>query len=122
MTVAALAASAFDAIGRAFPGAVKDCTLRHPSGQEYNPETGGFITTWVTTTGRCCWDTTRPVQDSLPALIPGPTDLLVHLEGLAFAPLEGDSLVVDGVTFSVQQGADVAGTGGAFAAVVRRAS
>lgn len=121
MSIAALAATAFDAIAGHFPGAVKDCLLRHPTGQEYDPVTGQYVVIYDETEGRCCFDTTRPVEDSLPSLIPGPQDLLVHLEGLAFAPVEGDSLVVDGVTYSVQQGADVAMTGGAFAAVVRRA-
>lgn len=120
MSIAALAAAAFDAIAGHFPEAVKPCTLRRATGTQYDPVTGTYTTVWETTEGRCCFDTTRPAEDTLPALIPGPSDLLCWLEGLEWAPQEADELVVDGTTYSVQQGADVAMSGGAFAAVVRR--
>lgn len=120
MSIADLAASAFDAIAGHFPEAVKPCTLRRATGSEYDPVTGEYVVIYDETEGRCCFDTTRPAEDTLPALIPGPSDLLCWLEGLEWAPQEADELLADGVTFTVMQGADVAMTGGAFAAVVRR--
>src|SRR5690625_3403606 len=120
MSIANLAASAFTAVAGHFPDAVKPCTLKRITGSEYNPETGMVETTFDETAGHVVFDTVRPQEDSLPSLIPGPSDLLCWLEGLEWAPQEADELLADGVTFTVMQGADVAMTGGAFAAVVRR--
>lgn len=121
-SVAAFARLGFDAVAAALPDVVRPCSLRRAVGTAYDPETGQFVSTYISTDGRAVFDTARPVESTLPGLTPGPTDKLVWLEGLEWAPQAGDVLSLTDLSpepvFTVVQAADVAEAGGYFAAVV----
>ncbi len=119
-TVAEIAAEAFTGAAAEFTDIIKAVTLTRTAQTRYNPSTGQHDTTDATATGRGLFDTSTAIGDVLPGFVAGPTDELVWLEGLSFAPAENDSIDIGGSEYLVKAIGDIAGAGTFFAAVVAR--
>lgn len=118
ISVAEIAAKAFTAVSGAMSGVIKPATLTRTTQGVYDPATGSYTTTTVTTGGRAIFDTSKPVEDVFPAYVIGPGESLVYFEGLSWAPKETDEVTIDGQNYRVAIVSDVLHAGGLYAAIV----
>jgi len=119
LTVAQIAAMAFNGVSGAIPDAIHPATLtRTVHGAVYDPVTGSYPTTTETQTGRVVVDTVKPVQDVFPAYVAGPGDELILLEGFTSAR-ENETLIFAGRTRVIRQVQDIVSAGSLFYCVAR---
>ena len=118
-TVTAIASAAFTAVNAAITDAIKACTVTKTALGAYNSATGAHATTTSNDTGRAVAGTQTAIQDTFPAYVVGPTDVLFYLEGLSAAPAENDTLTIGGVDRTITAVGDIAGAGTFYAVVAR---
>jgi len=118
ISVADIAAKAFDGVAGAMSGVIKTLTISHDVNGAYDTATGTYATTTTTDTGRVVIDS-KPIAGVFPEYVAGPADLLVLAEGLTTAPQEGWTATFDSTAHSIRIVSDVAGGGGAYQMVVR---
>lgn len=120
LSVASIAKRAMDKVGAKVSGVIHDATLSRSGPPVYDPETGGFVASTTTDTGRALFDNERPAADLFPDYVPGPGEELAYLEGLAaMVPREGDSLTTAGKVFSILRVGDLLRSGGLYPLVLR---
>lgn len=120
VSVASLAARAFDRIAATVSDAVMPCTLTHQEQGAYNPGTGEYDIITTQTDGRVVFATAQPIDDMFPGYVAAPGEVLVYAEGFDFAPVENDGLSIGGTGHTVTEVGDIAGASGAWALMVVR--
>lgn len=121
ISVAQIAAMAFNAVGGAMEGVIQSATLTRTTQGAYDPLTGEYTTTTQTFTGRAVFSDEKAMADAFPAYQIGPTDRMLSLEGFTTTPREGETLTVGGQTLQIIRVADVVGAGQFFSIIARNA-
>lgn len=121
LTVAQIAAQAFDAVAAKITGPIQTCTLSR-AGADYDPTSGDMAAGspgTETGTGRCVWASESAVADVFPHLEISDADALVYAIELTLAPREGDTFAAGGRTGQVLAVRDILTVGELYAMVIR---
>lgn len=122
ISVAQIAAMAFDAVGGAIEGVIQSATLtRITQGTVYDPVTGTYPEMTETFTGRAVFSDEKAMADAFPTYVIGPADRMLNLEGFNTVPKETDTLTVGDQTLQIVRVGDVVGVGQFFNVIARNA-
>lgn len=88
VTVAQIAAKAFDAVAAKITDAIHPATLNWVDRGAYDPISGSYPETERSASGRVVEDSTKPVADVFEDYVAGPRDTLVLMEGFSEVPKE----------------------------------
>lgn len=110
-TVAQIADEAFDNVALAITDAIKTATLSSVANGSYNYDTGAYATTTTTISGRCVIDSQTPASDIFPDYVIGPNEQMMMLEGFSSVPVEGWTLTLGSITYTVKRVQDIVGAG-----------
>jgi hypothetical protein len=119
VTVARIAAKAFDAVAAKITDAIHPATLNWVERGAYDPVTATYPETPQSNPGRVVEDSTKPVSDVFEGYIAGPAEVLVLLEGFTVAPKENWSITYAGKTRTVMKVQDIVAAGSLFYVVAR---
>lgn len=123
LSVADIAASAFNSVVLKLSGVIKDATLTRVTQGEYDATTGAYAVTSATDTGRVVFDfaaTQQAFSNIFPAYTPGRNDKMAYFEGLTtLEPVENDTITIGAEEYTVLASVDVAEGGGLYAVAVR---
>ena len=118
-TLTEIAQEAFDAVAAEIPGVIKSVTVsRVVTGNEYDPETGKYNETSMTTNGRAIAESDTAIEDAFPDLTATPSGVIWFVAELDFAPEENDSFEVNGVKRTVEAVRDILENGELFRVLV----
>lgn len=118
VTIAEIAAQAFDGVAAEITDAIGAATLTRTVQGAYDTDTGTYSTTPEEQTGRSVLETTKPINDIFPDYVIGPGDELLFLEGFTSCR-ENDVLTIGAVGRTVLQVQDILGAGTLFYCVAR---
>lgn len=119
VTVAQIAAKAFNAVSAKITDAIHGATLEHDIQGVYDFDDGEYGLTTNSETGRAVVDTEKPVTDIFPDYIAGPGDELILLEGFTGCA-ENYRLIMTGATWHIRQVQDITASGSLFFVVARK--
>lgn len=123
LSVASIAKRAYDGVAGKVAGVIHEATLIREGEPTYNPETGQYVSSEETDTGRMIFDNATPLDDAFPDFVPGPGDELAYVEGLAnMAPREGDRIEAADKAFAVKKVSDLLRAGAFYPVIVRAES
>lgn len=111
---------AFDGVAAELSGVIKSVTITRNSPTGYNATTGQpTVAPPVTQTGRAVIENESTIRNVFPGYVVVGTERLVLLEGLSWAPQEGDVAAVEGLTSrKVVAVLDLLGSGTGYRAVL----
>ena len=119
VTVAQIAAKAFDAVAAKITDAIHPATLNWVEQGNYDPIEGKYPEVERSASGRVVEDSTKPVADVFEGYIAGPAEVLVLLEGFTVAPKENWTLTYAGKTRTIMKVQDIVAAGSLFYVVAR---
>jgi len=99
MNVGDILKKAYDGVSAKLEGVIKPVTITRTTVGSFNPTTGVRTPASTTTqTGRAVVENEQAIRNVFPAYVVTGTERLVLLEGLQWAPQEGDTVAVEGLT------------------------
>ena len=119
VTVAQIAAKAFDAVAAKITDEIHPATLNWVEQGNYDPIEGKYPEIERSASGRVVEDTTKPVADVFDNYVAGPSDTLVLMEGFSEAPKENRTLEYAGRKRTIIRAQDIVAAGTLFYCVVR---
>ena len=119
VTVAEIAAKAFDAVAAKITDAIQAATLNWETQGAYDYDTGTYTTVAQSDSGRVVEDSTKPVADVFDGYIVGPAEVLVLMEGFTTVPKENWTLTYAGKTRTIMKVQDIVAANSLFYVVAR---
>jgi hypothetical protein len=121
LSVGDIMKEAFDGVAAELSGVIKTATVTRHTPTGYDPATGqNTFSPPVTQTGRAVIENESTIKNVFPGYVAVGTERLVLLEGLSWAPQEGDQVAVESLWSGRKCTAvlDLLGAGGAYRVVV----
>ncbi|WP_108482263.1 hypothetical protein [Oceaniglobus ichthyenteri] len=119
VTVAEIAAKAFDGVAGKIAGVIHPATMNWTEKGAYDPDTGSYTTTAKSDTGRAVEDSEKPVADVFEGYVAGPADVLVLMEGFTTVPKENHTITYAGRTRTILRAQDIVAAGAIYYVVAR---
>lgn len=120
MDVGDILKEAYDGVAAELDGVIKDVTITRSGVVSYDTTTGQNVTSApVVQTGRAVIENEQVIRNVFPGYVITGTERLVLLQGLSWAPAEGDTAAVGGLTTRrVAAVLDLLGSGQGFRAIL----
>jgi hypothetical protein len=121
-TVAQIAARALNAIVSSITDVVHTASLSYSTKEPrgYDHQSGKYFSQPTTLSGRCLFDTVKPMGDIFGDYSASPRDELALLEGFSEAAKEGWTLTVGTDVYTVKRAQPIVGVSELVYAVVRK--